>query len=145
MHYRSSNSVKTALFLAFIFLTSSTLANGEAVEELMDNINDPSHPDSKLGLTEEQILEIEREAGEPINIKNLEKEMESMEARWEAVKDSADLTDEEKKVLEDHLNSLKKLSDTHETVHERLNSLVGDIAEVDNLIKQAEANKNTDL
>ena len=140
---QTSKRTLTIMLITLATLAHMTLAsNAEAIETVMDNINDPNHPDSKLGITEEDVLEADRTNGEPFNIRDIEKELRTLRKRWNTVKDSADLTDEEKNVIKEHLASLEKWQERHETIHEELNSLISDIHGVEAVVKQAEMNKD---
>lgn len=130
------NGLKISLFLILTLLTSKTLANtanAEAINEVMDNIEDPNRVESKLGMTEEDVLDMEAESEDgEFGIKNIHKRIRALKRRWNRIKDSPDLTDEEKKIVKEHLDDLVKLRKVNSDSHEKIHALLLELSGIEN-------------
>ena len=134
---------KITLLIACLLFTGTFTAGGvsethvEAINEQMDNIQDPNHVDSKLGLSEEDILEIDREQVEGdeghFNIKNIEKEISQLKRRLKVLernKETSGMSQEEFDIVANHLNHLLQLKNKNDHIHEDLNALVQQLSEL---------------
>lgn len=138
-----STNLILSLFLLALLAQKITTNKAEAINEAMDNASDPKHQDSKLHLTEEQILEIETEDNDgEFGIKNIHKRITALKRRWNRIKDSQDLTSEEKQIVKDHLENLEKLREKNYDAHEKISAL---IEELDGIEKELSAKAEGDL
>lgn len=116
------------LFLLTAHEIKSKTAHADAINEVMENINDPNHIDSKMKITEEDILnmEMEEDDGE-FGIKNIHKRIKALKKRWDRIKNSNLLTEEEKKTVKEHLDDLIKLREKNYDAHEKINSVIAEL------------------
>lgn len=135
MKYQRSLSITLilALVASSCFTSASEgSAQAEAINEVMDNINDPNHIDYKLGLSEEDILNIQSEEDDgEFGIKNIHNRIRALRRRWKLIKDSDALTEEEKQIVKEHLEDLEKLREKNYDAHERVNAVIAELNQIE--------------
>ena len=101
-------------------------AEADALEVMLENIDDISHPDAYLGMSPEEIAEIEHQMTNHDGSFGIE-DIESMIAEMKVRLDDENISKADRAKIVKHLQNLEQLSDKHQDIHDEVNSIVNDL------------------
>ena len=113
-------------------------AETDALEAMLENIDDISHPDAYLGMSPEEIAEIEHQVTSQDGSFGIEN-IESMIAEMKLKMADENLSKADRGKIMKHLKNLEQLADKHQDIHDEVNSIVDDLNSMgDDLATQEE-------